>query len=419
MAMENDIYLNIPQRTFINEKYLLEAITHKTYAQENLLTAGPYNERLELLGDSVISFLVIDYLYEKFPDYNEGKLTAIKSKLVCKKSLAKFGFSIGLPNLLRLGIGALAEGSRYKEKFIEDAFEAYIGAVFLDCGKNYKEVAEYLRQFLEPAIKEIASKENTEQEEINEITQKLNGIGPIDSSISNKDYLDSINKLQTWSQRRGLGIPVYKPVDELGVSYPVCNPMFAYEVMLNDEIIGKGSGSNKKEAKKKAAIDALRSHLNFNIDDNITEPINTLQIYYQRRGGKIPEYKEVHSVAFKSNPEFTFQVFINNDVYGVGTGSNTKNARKAAANNALEKIYRNESICSNPFINNNEHEPNSNTPVKFRSKSDIPLQVADSNNNALEKFTPMCSNSEFKKIQMVFKDEAVSDPNARKAIMYS
>ncbi|CAJ0759800.1 15476_t:CDS:1 [Entrophospora sp. SA101] len=352
MAMESDIYLNIPQRTFINEKYLLEAITHKTYAQENLLTAGPYNERLELLGDSVISFLVIDYLFEKFPDYSEGKLTAIKSKLVCKRSLAKFGFSIGLPNLLRLGIGALAEGSRYKEKFIEDAFEAYIGAVFLDCGKNYKEVAEYLRQFLDPAIEEIASKETTEQEEITEITQKLNGIGPIDSSISNKDYLDPINKLQTWSQRRGLGIPSYKPVDELGITNSVHNPTFGYEVMLNDEIIGKGDGGNKKEAKKKAAIDALRNHLKLSVDDNIAEPINTLQIYFQRRGSKIPEYKEINAFNFKPNPEFEFHVLINNEVYGRGTGSNTKNARKAAASNALEKIYSNESNYSdNPFIN--------------------------------------------------------------------
>ncbi|CAJ0921363.1 19708_t:CDS:2 [Entrophospora sp. SA101] len=71
-----------------------------------------------------------------------------------------------------------------------------------------------------------------------------------------------------------------------------------------------------------------------------------------RRGSKIPEYKEINAFNFKPNPEFEFHVLINNEVYGRGTGSNTKNARKAAASNALEKIYSNESNYSdNPFIN--------------------------------------------------------------------
>ena len=105
----------VPVRKFKREELRIEAITHKSFAYENPMS-GNHNERLEFLGDSIISTVVADYLYSRFPDYKEGQLTTLRAKLICKQTLAQFALQVGLDNELRLGIGALSSNARNSEK---------------------------------------------------------------------------------------------------------------------------------------------------------------------------------------------------------------------------------------------------------------------------------------------------------------
>src|SRR6266498_4515687 len=207
----------IRQRDFYKDSLRLEALTHKSYHYENPST-GPHNERLEFLGDSIVSFVVANYLYGRFPHFKEGQLTLLRANLVCKKKLAKFALQLGLDTDIRLGVGALRDGGRASEKVLEDAFEAYIGAVFLDSDSSMSEVQKFMEPLLTPAVDELIRcsphstsvlKQKIFHQDNNNV--KLQMI--IADQILNSDLQDPINKLQTWSQRRGMGIPVYKPYD--------------------------------------------------------------------------------------------------------------------------------------------------------------------------------------------------------------
>ncbi|CAG8438558.1 1606_t:CDS:2, partial [Diversispora eburnea] len=238
------------QRTFRNDDLRFEALTHKSFHYENPST-GPHNERLEFLGDSIVSFVVANYLFRRFPNFKEGQLTLLRANLVCKKKLAQFAREIGLDMDIRLGVGALRDGGRASEKVLEDAFEAYIGAVFLDSGSSMFAVQEFMEPLLSPAV--------------DELTRYSSANKP--STYNQQDnYKNPINKLQTWSQRRGLGIPVYQPYGE------VDNAIFTVGVLINGKCYGSGQARNKKDAKKEAAINALDyvTTGSFNAFDNAT-----------------------------------------------------------------------------------------------------------------------------------------------------
>src|SRR6266498_3083324 len=113
--------LEVKTHNFKYVKLLTEATTHKSFAYENPMS-GNHNEKLVFLGDSIISFVVADYLYDTCVDYTEGKLTMLRAKLVCKQTLAEFAVKLGLDNQLRLGAGALSSNARNNEKVLEDAF---------------------------------------------------------------------------------------------------------------------------------------------------------------------------------------------------------------------------------------------------------------------------------------------------------
>ncbi|CAB4443009.1 ribonuclease III [Rhizophagus irregularis] len=265
----------VHQRNFRDDKLRLEALTHKSYHYENPST-GPHNERLEFLGDSIVSFVVANYLHGRFPNFKEGQLTLLRANLVCKKKLAQFALQLGLDKDIRLGVGALRDGGRGSEKVLEDAFEAYIGAVFLDAGSSMSEVQKFMEPLLAPAVDELThcSPNSTsvlkqklfQQDNSNIQLQML-----IADQILNSDLQDPINKLQTWSQRRGMGIPVYKPNSDEQ------NAVFSVGVYINGKCFGLGQARNKKDAKKAAAINALK-HVTVNGQNNEFTPFkNELQ----------------------------------------------------------------------------------------------------------------------------------------------
>ncbi|CAG8726212.1 9253_t:CDS:1, partial [Scutellospora calospora] len=134
------------------------AITHKSFAAEKPEN-GPHNERLEWIGDAIIEAVVSDYLYFRFPEHKEGILTKLRSGIVCKDALAGFARKLGLDNELRLGIGALQAGDRSNPRILEDTFEAYIGAVYLDSGRNLTEVSKFMEPILKPFVEELAANE--------------------------------------------------------------------------------------------------------------------------------------------------------------------------------------------------------------------------------------------------------------------
>ena len=118
---------------FINKSYLLEAITHRTYANE-AKNKMKYNQRLEFLGDSVLSLIISDYLFRKYKFSKEGILSKIKSSLVSQKSLADISKEMKLGDFLLLGHGEETSGGRYRDNMLEDLFEAVVGAIYLDSG---------------------------------------------------------------------------------------------------------------------------------------------------------------------------------------------------------------------------------------------------------------------------------------------
>src|SRR5436305_12046723 len=160
----------VRQRKFHNDSLRLEALTHKSYHYENPST-GPHNERLEFLGDSIVSFVVANYLFGRFPHFKEGQLTLLRANLVCKKKLAQFALQLGLDTDIRLGVGALRDGGRASEKVLEDAFEAYIGAVFLDSESSMSEVQKFMEPLLAPAVDELIRSPNAATSSI--VKQKL------------------------------------------------------------------------------------------------------------------------------------------------------------------------------------------------------------------------------------------------------
>ncbi|CAI2184204.1 8444_t:CDS:1, partial [Funneliformis geosporum] len=244
-------------REFKNKGLQNEALTHKSYAYEHPMS-GNHNEKLEFLGDSVISLVMSNYLYKKCKD--EGELTMMRAKLVCKQTLAEFALRLNLELRLKFGKGALITNARNNEKILEDAFEAYIGAVFLDSDENFLEVMNFMKPLLEPKVEQLLlEKKNAQQ---NDTSKHI--IGPQDLSLMTLPLEDPINKLQTWSQRRNFGLPKYILVENKKVENKHNQPQFTFEVIINGITYSQGTARNKSEAKKLAAINTLNL-----IDDTV------------------------------------------------------------------------------------------------------------------------------------------------------
>ncbi len=208
---------------FHDPKLLEHALCHSSYANE-VRNGHTSNERLEFLGDSVLSIVVSDYLYRNFPNMPEGELTRLRASLVCEKSLCAFSRQLEIGRFLLLGRGEEKGGGRERDSILADAFEAVLAAMYLDGG-------------MEPARKHVmrfvlAELEHTEDEVFKDYKTAL-------QEIIQRNPEESVEYVLT------------------GESGPDHDKRFLVEVHLNSNVIGKGKGRNKKQAEQMAAKQAL------------------------------------------------------------------------------------------------------------------------------------------------------------------
>ena len=210
--------------TFKNNAILTNALSHSSYSNEKHLSSGS-NERLEFLGDSVLSLAVSDYLYRHFTHLPEGELTKLRSSLVCEDSLCRFARELNLGNRILFGRGEKNTGGSERPSILADAFEAVLAAVYLDGG--LEAASAMVLRFIKPALK----------------AKNKSGF---------KDYKTA---LQEVIQQDPNARVEYVLIDETG---PEHDKVFAVEVKLGDNVIGRGKGRSKKAAEQAAAKEALK-----------------------------------------------------------------------------------------------------------------------------------------------------------------
>jgi ribonuclease-3 len=209
--------------TFKDKSLLTEALTHSSYANEKH-DGRACNERMEFLGDAVLSIVSAEYLYKKFPNLPEGKLSKLRSSLVCTQSLSTFAREINLGDYLLLGKGEQASGGADRPSILEDAFEALIAAIYLDGGMECAK--KHILRFL--------SKD-------------------VDNHHTNfKDYKSALQEVVQQNPDETLNYVL------VGESGPDHDKRFKAEVHLNSNVIGAGIGRSKKQAEQEAAKEALK-----------------------------------------------------------------------------------------------------------------------------------------------------------------
>lgn len=209
---------------FKNRSLLTESLTHRSYLNENPKFKES-NERLEFLGDSVLSLLTSTKLFKLFPTFPEGQLTNLRSNLVRAATLARVSQALGLGNYLLLSRGEEKSDGRKNESLLADLFEAVLGAIYLDHG--IKTASEFLEKHLFPLIP-AANQETS--------------------------IFDYKSRLQEKTQEQTQISPQYKVVAEVG---PDHNKVFTVAVFLQDRLLAQGSGKSKQEAQQEAARIAL------------------------------------------------------------------------------------------------------------------------------------------------------------------
>ena len=210
---------------FKDEKLFELARTHTSYANEQKKEKKESNQRLEFLGDSVLSIIVSNYIYNNYAHLPEGSLTKIRADVVCEKSLYEIAKSIGLGQYLLLGRGEEKAGGRERVSILADAMEAILGAIYLDSDVETAEKA--FLPLLTERIVAAAAKEGR------------------------KDYKTT---LQEYIQRDGAAQIVYQTVGQTG---PDHDKTYEVEVSMNGKKSGRGTGKTKKEAEQMSAKDAL------------------------------------------------------------------------------------------------------------------------------------------------------------------
>jgi ribonuclease-3 len=209
---------------FSNQSLLRRALTHRSYLNEHP-EALEDNERLEFLGDAVLDFIVGAWLYHRFPEMEEGDLTRMRAALVRTEQLAEFAREIDLDEMILLGRGEEVNGGRERDPLLCAAFEALVGALYLDQGLSL--VQDFTAPFLPPAVDVILSEGRVQ---------------------------DPKSILQEWTQAQGLEIPRYRVLSERGPDHA---KVFGIEVLIGDEVFGVGTGSSKREAAREAASRAI------------------------------------------------------------------------------------------------------------------------------------------------------------------
>ena len=211
---------------FKNRALLQEALTHKSFSHENPHRAPVCNERLEFLGDSILGFIIVEYLFLSKSHFTESEMSKTKSFLVQESVLSEIAGSLSLGRYLRLGKGEEATGGRKKRSLLADAFEAILGAVYLDGG--YRKV----RRLILKLFKE-----------------------KIDVVINSGKIYNFKSELQEKSQLLFGTVPEYRLIKQEGKEH---DKIFTVDVYVSGEKLGTGCGRNKKQAEVLAAREALR-----------------------------------------------------------------------------------------------------------------------------------------------------------------
>jgi len=216
---------NILGYSFKNRQILFNALTHRSFFHENPGKTEDYNERLEFLGDSVLGFVIVEYLYLSDSSLTESIMAKAKSYLVKESVLSEVAASLSLGKYLRLGKGEESTGGRMKKSLLADAMEAVFGAVYLDGG-------------YEKARRVILS-----------LFQKK-----VDSVLISGEFHDFKTELQEKTQLLFNSIPEYRTVRQEGEEH---RKLFTVDVYIEGQKLGTGFGKSKKEAETNAAQKAL------------------------------------------------------------------------------------------------------------------------------------------------------------------
>lgn len=209
---------------FKNRKFLKMALTHSSYANESNGKLVSY-ERLEFLGDSILSLVTSDYIFKNFPNYPEGELTKLRASLVCEKQLCVFSKKLGIGDFMKLSRGEQHSGGRTRPSILADIFEAICAAIYLD--SSLIEASEFILKFIVPALN--------------------NPVLP--------DIHDYKTDLQEIVQKNPEETIEYVLVKESG---PDHDKRFTFEAKINNNVVGYGTGKSKKEAEQHAAREALK-----------------------------------------------------------------------------------------------------------------------------------------------------------------
>jgi ribonuclease-3 len=212
---------------FHDQDLLLRALTHPSYVNEHPGDETGDNQRLEFLGDAVLDFVIGAWVYRHYPEFDEGRMTRLRASLVRAEALARFARDMGIGDALRLGRGEEEAGGRERDANLCDAFEAVMGALYLDGGLAAAEA------FIEPLIGPVAQ-----------------------TMLDGETDLDAKSRLQEWSQAK-LGItPRYCIVAERGPDHA---KTFVAQVLLGKRVAGEGSGHSKQASEQAAAQMAWES----------------------------------------------------------------------------------------------------------------------------------------------------------------
>lgn len=223
---EIDKLQQLLQVQFADTKVLLSAITHRSYLNEHREATWDHNERLEFLGDAVLELVVTDYLFKKYPDKPEGELTAVRAALVNTVSLSASSEDLGLNSYLLMSKGEAKDTGRARQYILANAFEACIGAIYMDQG--YEMAKEFIASHLFAKTDEIVKK---------------------------RLWQDAKSRFQEMSQEHVSITPTYETISQAG---PDHDRVFTVGVYLKTELIAEGKGRSKQEAEQVAAENAIK-----------------------------------------------------------------------------------------------------------------------------------------------------------------
>ena len=212
---------------FKNENLLKQAFTHRSYLNENPSLKLDQNERLEFLGDAILEMSITEYLYKKYPKKTEGDMTALRASLVNAVTLSRIASGLDMDSYMLLSKGEAKSMGKARQYILANAFEALIGAIYLDGG--YDKVFGFLEKNL---------------------------FGKVEEVIEKKLWIDAKSLFQEKAQELESVTPAYKVLSDSG---PDHEKVFVVGVFLDNNLIAEGSGASKQEAEQKAAKEGLKA----------------------------------------------------------------------------------------------------------------------------------------------------------------